>query len=224
MREAVIIKSFPNGISLYLNDELPFDKILEEIGYKFGQAKNFFGDAVMALSIEGRSVTNVDEIRILETIHENSNLHIICIVSRDEETNKNYIKALAHMEKKLAGEESGQFFRGDLKNREVLETENSIIVLGDIYPGSAVISAKNIIILGGLYGEAYAGGNGCSGAYVAALEMEPERIKIGDFKYKPNTKQAKWGIHPKVRPKIAYVKNDRIVFEAFTKDLLDAFD
>lgn len=223
MREAVIIKSFSNGIALYLNDELPFDKVLEEIGYKFGQAKSFFGDAAMALSIEGRSVTNLEEIRILETIHENSNLRILCIVGRDEEANKNYIKALAHMEKKLAGEESGQFFRGDLKNREVLETENSIIVLGDVYPGSAVISAKNVIILGGLYGEVYAGGNGRQDSYIAALEMEPERIKIGDFKYKPGTRQAKWGIHPKVRPKIAYIKNNRIVFEAFTKDLLDTF-
>ena len=88
MREAVIIKSFPNGIALYLNEELPFEKVLEEIGYKFGEARNFFGEAVMALSIEGRSVSNVDEIRILETIHENSDLHIICIVSRDEEANK----------------------------------------------------------------------------------------------------------------------------------------
>ena len=224
MREAVIIKSFPNGIALYLNEELPFEKVLEEIGYKFGQARSFFGEAIMALSIEGRPVSSVEEIRILETIHENSDLHIICIVSRDEEANKNYIKALAHTEKKLVSQEGGQFFRGDLKNREVLETDNSIIVLGDIYPGSAVISARNIIILGGLYGEAYAGGSGCQESYVAALEMEPERIKIGDFKYKPNTKQAKWGIHPKVRPRIAYIKNNRIVFEAFTKDLLDTFD
>lgn len=223
MRDAVIIKSFPNGISLYLNEELPFEKLLEEIGYKFAEAKSFFGAATMALSIEGRQVTSMEEIQILDAIHKNSDLYIICIVSRDEEANKNYIKALAHMEKKLAGEADGQFFRGDLKNREVLETENSIIVLGDIHPGSAVISARNIIILGGLYGEAYAGGNGREGAYIAALEMEPERIKIGDFKYKPSTKKTKWGIQSRVRPKIAYVKNDRIIFEAFTKDFLSAF-
>lgn len=81
-------------------------------------------------------------------------MNIICIVGKDEATNKNFIRALAHMEKKLSGGEDGQFMRGSLKNREVLETENSIIILGDVYPGSAVISAKNIIILGGLYGEA----------------------------------------------------------------------
>ena len=202
---------------------MSFEDLLQEIAYKFSEARAFFGKASMALSIEERQVTGAEEIRILETIRQNSDLNIICIVGKDEATNKNFIRALAHMEKKLSGGEDGQFMRGSLKNREVLETENSIIILGDVYPGSAVISAKNIIILGGLYGEAYAGGNGQEGAFVAALEMEPERIKVGDFKYKPATKQSKWGIRPKVQPKIAYVKNNKVVFEPLTKEVLSTF-
>lgn len=223
MKDAVLIKSFPKGISLQLSEEADFEEILAELASKFSGAKSFFGTACMALSIDGREVSNAEELAILDTIHQNSNLSIACIVGRDEEANKNFIKALAHMEKKLSGGEDGQFFKGTLKNNEVIETENSIIVLGDVYPGSAIISARNIIILGGLYGEAYAGGNGMEGAFVAALEMEPERIKIGDFKYKPTGKQPKWGIHAKVQPKIAYVKNKKIFFETLTKDLLGTF-
>lgn len=223
MKEAVLIKSFSNGIALHLDAEMSFEDLLQEIAYKFSEARAFFGKASMALSIEERQVTGAEEIRILETIRQNSDLNIICIVGKDEATNKNFIRALAHMEKKLSGGEDGQFMKGSLKNREVLETENSIIILGDVYPGSAVISAKNIIILGGLYGEAYAGGNGQEGAFVAALEMEPERIKVGDFKYKPVTKQSKWGIRPKVQPKIAYVKNNKVVFEPLTKEVLSTF-
>ncbi len=222
MKEAVLIKSFHNGITLLLNEEAALEQILEELAFKFSEAKNFFGTASMALSIEGKHLSNAEEIRILETIKQNSNVNIVCIVGRDEGTNKNFIKALQHMEKKLTGGDEGQFYKGSLKNREVLETENSIIVLGDVHPGCAVISSKNIIILGGLYGEAYAGGNGQDGSYVVALEMAPERLKIGDFKYKPNNK-SKWGIRPKVQPKIAYVKNSKIVFEPLTKDLLSSF-
>ena len=223
MKEAVIIKSFPNGIALYLNPELPFESVLEEIGYKFADARNFFGSATMALSIEGRTVTDMEEIRILEAIRDNSGLNIACIVEKDDTVNQNYVKALERTERELAKKPEGQFFRGSLRDGAILETENSIIMLGDVYPGSAIISAKNIIILGGLYGKAHAGGNGCEGAYIAAFEMAPERIRIGDFKYKPGTKQARWGIRPKVRPKIAYVKNDRIIIEALTKDLLNCF-
>lgn len=223
MKEAVIIKSFPNGIALHLNTELPFEKILEEIGYKFSEARNFFGSAALAMSIEGRQVTDMEEIMILETIRENSDLHIMCLVKREEETDQHYVKALREMEQEVPEEDNGQFFRGNLKNRDILETDNSIVMLGDVYPGSAIISAKNIIILGGLYGEAYAGGNGCEGAFVAALEMKPERIKIGDFKYKPNSKQKRRILQPKVLPKIAYVKNDRIILDTLTKDLLSTF-
>ncbi len=221
MKEAVLIKSFPNGITIHMDGEMPFEEILKEIAFKFSEARAFFGQASMALALEGRTVSGVEEIRILEAIHENSDLNIVCIVGKDDSTNKKFIKALAHMEKKMSGGDEGQFFKGSLKNKEVLETENSIIVLGDVYPGSAVISAKNIIILGGLYGEAYAGGNGVDGAFIAALEMEPERIKIGDFKYRPG--KQKWGIRPKVQPKIAYVKNDKITVESLTKDLLSSF-
>ncbi len=223
MKEAVIIKSFPNGIALHLNTDLPFEKLLEEIGYKFSEARNFFGSASLAMSIEGRKVTDAEEIMILETIRENSDLRIMCLVKREEEADQQYVKALAQTEQRAANEENGQFYRGNLKNRDVLETDNSIIMLGDVYPGSAIISAKNIIILGGLYGEAYAGGNGREGAFVAALEMKPERIKIGDFKYKPNSKQTRKILQPKVLPKIAYVRNDRIILDTLTKDLLSTF-
>lgn len=173
--------------------------------------------------MEGRKVTEAEEILILDTIRVNSNVRIACIVGHDDDTNKNFIKALQHMDKKLSGTEGGQFYKGTLKNREVIETENSIVVLGDVYPGSAVFSAGNIIILGGLYGEAYAGGDGREDAYIVALEMEPERLKIGDFKYKTNAKQLKWGIHPKVQPKIAHLKGGKIVFDPLTKELLGAF-
>ena len=223
MKDAVLIKSFPNGITLLMREDVSMEEILQELTVKFTEARNFFGSSTMALSMEGRKVTEAEEILILDTIRVNSNVRIACIVGHDDDTNKNFIKALQHMDKKLSGTEGGQFYKGTLKNREVIETENSIVVLGDVYPGSAVFSAGNIIILGGLYGEAYAGGDGREDACIVALEMEPERLKIGDFKYKTNAKQLKWGIHPKVQPKIAHLKGGKIVFDPLTKELLGAF-
>ena len=223
MKDAVLIKSFPNGITLLMREDVSMEEILQELTVKFTEARNFFGSSTMALSMEGRKVTEAEEILILDTIRVNSNVRIACIVGHDDDTNKNFIKALQHMDKKLSGTEGGQFYKGTLKNREVIETENSIVVLGDVYPGSAVFSAGNIIILGGLYGEAYAGGDGREDAYIVALEMEPERLKIGDFKYKTNAKQLKWGIHPKVQPKIAHLKGGKIVFDPLTTELLGAF-
>ena len=218
MKNSVIIKSFPNGIVLHLNPELDFDELLFQIAMKFKESSGFFKDAKMALSIKGRKLTDEEENQVLEAISENSDITVICIVSRDEETDRQFVKAIAQTgEDSLGGE--GQFYKGTLRNGQVLETEASIVILGDVYPGSAIISARDIIVLGGLYGEAYAGGNGSEGHYVAALEMSPERLKIGDFKYNTREK-AKWSIRPKVQPKIAYVK---IVMDSLTKEVLSEF-
>lgn len=222
MKNSVIIKSFPNGIVLHLDPSLEFEELLLEISIKFKESSSFFGDAKMALSIKGRTLTDDEENQVLNAISENSAIRILCIVSEDEETDRHFVKALSQTdfsEGSLTGGE-GQFYRGTLKNGQVLETESSIVILGDIYPGSAIISAKDIIVLGGLYGEAYAGGNGSGGHYVAALEMSPEKLKIGDFKYNSKEKTAKWSIKPKVQPKIAYVKNNKVVMDSLTKELL----
>lgn len=221
MKNSVIIKSFPSGIVLHLDPELPFDAILSDIGEKFRQSSGFFKDAQMALSIKGRVLSEEEEKQILDAISQNSNLTILCLVGEDDETNQKFVKALGQTD--FSGESEngseGQFYRGSLKNGQILETESSIVILGDVYPGSAIISAKDIIILGGLFGEAYAGGNGNPGHYVVALEMSPEKLKIGDFKYSSKEK-AKWSIRPKMQPKIAYIKEHKVVMDSLTKELL----
>ena len=221
MKQSVIIKSFPNGIVLHLSEADTFEEILQETAIRFRESRDFFKDAKMALSIKGRKLTEEEENTLLNIISENSDIHILCLVSDDEDTDRMFIKAISETDfsEDGNGNSAGQFYKGTLKNGEVLETEYSIVILGDVYPGSAIISARDIIVLGGLYGEAYAGGNGSDGHYVAALEMSPKKLKIGDFKYHAKEK-SKWGIKPKVQPKIAYVKNKKIVMDSLTKELL----
>lgn len=221
MKNSVIIKSFQNGLSIFLDDEIPFSSLIEEIAFKFRESAHFFKDASMVVSFEGRALSDQEERQIVSTITANSNLNIVCIMGKNEETNKNYVKALQKLSyHQQVLENAGQFYKGTLKDGQTLETENSVIVLGDVYPGSSIVSNKDIIILGGLYGQAYAGGSGDEGHYVVALEMSPEKLKIGDFKYKTSEKQSKWSIKPKIQPKIAYVKDQRVIIEPITKELL----
>lgn len=224
MKNSVVIKSFPSGIVLHLDPDLPFDQLLADVGEKFRESSSFFKDAKMALSLNGRVLSDFEEQQILDAITQNSELRILCLTGEDDETNQTFVKALRQAD--FTGESAdgnGQFYRGTLRNGQVLETESSIVVLGDVYPGSAIISARDIIVLGGLFGEAYAGGNGSSAHYVVALEMSPEKLKIGDFKYHSKDKASKWSIRPKVQPKIAYVKDKRVVLDSLTKELLSGF-
>ena len=218
MKSKVVIKSFQNGISLHLDEELAFDELLNEIGLKFRESAGFFKNAKMALSFEGRELNDEEEKIIVETITANSDLNIVCLVGKDNNTNQNYLKALQMLNYDDGNE--GQFYRGTLKKGQVLETESSIVIIGDVNPGATIISTRDIIILGGLYGEAYAGADGSEGHFVVALEMNPEKLTIGDFKYKQKEKSSKWSIKLKIQPKIAYVKEEQIIVEPITKELL----
>lgn len=221
MKDHVIVKSYRNGISLLLDQETPLTELLDEIAFKFHESGRFFSDSKMALSLEGRNLSQQEEIDIVEAIKENCDINIVCLVGHDDLMEDTYLKAVQRMDEQQNNlQQDGQFYKGTLKNHEILETESSIVVLGDVYPGSKIISSKNIIVLGGLYGEAYAGGNGDESHFVVALEMEPEMIKIGDFKYITNEKGNKWPIKLKVRPKVAFVKNNKIVIEPLTKETL----
>ena len=220
MKNTVVIKSFQNGISVFLNEELPFEELLQEVAFKFRESSHFFKDARMALSLEGRRLTEEEELQVIDTICENSDLHIVCLVDKDKEANQSFLKAIQDLPyPKKEIENEGHFYRGTLQNGEILETESSIVVLGDVHPGSALISTRDIVILGGLFGKAYAGGNGKEGHFIVALEMSPERLQIGDFKYK-NSKPRKWPIKPKIQPQIAYVRDGKVIMEPITKELL----
>ena len=219
MKGNIMIKSLPNGITLYLNPELETDRLLEEVAEKFNQSRNFFRDARMALCVEGKVLKEEEERLLVQTIQDNSNLEIVCIMGKNEETDKKFIKAIQRVDMQHT-DNFGRFYRGTLKNGQIIETESSMVILGDVYPGCSVTATKDIIIIGGLYGEVHAGFGGEEGHYVVALEMSPEKIKIGDFRYKPKEK-FKWGIKPKIQPKIAYVKDSHIVMEPITKELLE---
>ena len=148
-----------------------------------------------------------------------SDLEIICMIGKNEETERNFVKAIQKVNAQHKNN-YGYFHRGTLKNNKKIEMNSSIVILGDVSPGSIVSASKDIIILGALYGEAHAGVGSNDIHYIAALEMSPEKLKIGDFRHKPKDKH--WGFKPKIQPKIAYVKENHIVMEPITKELLES--
>ena len=205
-----VIKSFQNGINLRLKPDVPFEQIIQEIGEKFQNSRAFFGSSSVALSIEGRTLNAEEESQILNVIQDNSDLNVMCIIGKDDALNHNFIKAIQTLQNRLPSGNYMQVYNGSLKDNAVLEMEESVIVLGDVNPGCCISSSKNIIVLGGLYGEAYAGQDIGENAYIIALEMEPTTLCIGNFKYK-QTKKPKWRIQPKMQPKVAVIKENNIV-------------
>ena len=225
MRNAVIIKSFQNGISVYLNEEIPFLDLLDEVVFKFRESRKFFKNAKMAISFEGRDLTQAEEFRIVETITDNTTVNIICILDNDALKEELIRQKIEHFEEEQAGK-TGEFYKGTLRSGQVLDCESSIIILGDINPGAKVVSKGNIVVLGSLKGNAYAGANGNEQAFVAALEMDPIQVKIGDVIGRSADKtqsRKKRGRKQQalIEPQVAIVKDGNIYIEPITKGLLN---
>ncbi len=225
MSQKVILKSNKYGINLILDPEIPFEELLSAVAGKFQEADSFFKGARMALSFEGRKLSAWEEQQIVETISRNSDVVIVCIVENDV-IREQILKGL--MEEPAEDALSiGQFYKGTLRSGQLLECERSIIILGDVNPGAKIVSRGNVVVLGALKGNAYAGAGGDNQAFIAALDMDPVQLKIGDVIGRSADK-ALWSgskkkkkTEPVVDPQVAVVKDDNIYIEPITKGLLN---
>ena len=222
MNQFVVIKSFPNGISIHMDQTADFSEILSELSDKFTKARAFFKDIKVALSLEGRVLSTEEEKQVIQTITENSDVQIICLIGKNEESQKGIIKALKRVED-VKEEYNGRFHRGSLSAGQTLETEGSVVIIGNVEKGAAVIASKDIIVIGALLGEAYAGASGKEIHFVSALKFAPERCKIGDVRYHKTKEKGLFGNKNKYVPQIAYVKNNEIQVENITKEFLESY-
>ena len=223
LNSLVMIKSYPHGIALHLDADAPFLDVLAELEDKIKEAAGFFQGARLALSIEDRKVSPQEERQLIQLLSIQGGLTILCVVEKSDSADEFYVRALQKAEPRAA-EDPFLLHRGNLTDAEVLENnKKSIIVIGDVGEDCRVISARNIIVLGTLYGGAYAGTDTNENHYVAALAMETDQITIAGCKggRAEVPPKGKWFSRTKKVPQIALVRNHEVIKEPITKELLN---
>ncbi|BBF42237.1 septum site-determining protein MinC [Lachnospiraceae bacterium KM106-2] len=217
MNNSVMIKGTKSGIIVVLDKDMPFEELKHHIAKKFQESKKFLGNANMAISFEGRELTNDEQREILDVINENSDLRVVCILANDEEIEQKFNKSLNERLLEL-NSNTGQFYKGNLRSGQTLESETSIIIIGDVNPGARVVSKGNVIILGSLKGNVFAGATGNENSFVVALNMQPVQIRIADIIGRSPDKPLK---DEKKEVKIAFVEDGNIYIEPLTKDVIN---
>ena len=218
MNNSVVIKGNKYGIVVVMDDTVPFDELKENLLDKFKSAAKFFDKANMAVSFEGRKLSPKEERECLDIISENSDLNIVCVIDNDELREKYFKKAVEDKLEELSSH-TGQFYKGTLRSGQMLESDSSLIILGDVNPGAKVIAKGNVIILGALKGNVYAGAGGNEDSFVVALFMAPIQIRIGDTIARSNDSARKNKMLSK-DAMIAFVEDGNIYIEKLDKDTL----
>ncbi|HIS55429.1 MAG TPA: septum site-determining protein MinC [Candidatus Fimimorpha excrementavium] len=237
MSQPIVMKGNKYGITIRFDETTPFEELRALLKEKLVQSSDFFQDARMALAFEGRHLTKKEEEEVLDLIETYSELKIVCIMDHSENTAKRFAAALAlakqqiavgkmeqNQEKQIKREigttkpydlmeddsppsKPGQFYRGTLRGGQILESEKSIVIVGNVNPGGKVIARGNIVILGTLKGSAFAGCDGKRDAFIAALNMVPTQLRIHEHILNPEDRLSEM---PLEGPRIAMIRGNRI--------------
>lgn len=232
-KNSIVIKGNKYGIVVVMDSDTSFDEIKNQLEEKLKESARFFGNGTMAISFEGRNLDDEQQKELLNVISESSDLNIACIIDHDEKLTEIFKKSVEKIENIDDNKEddptpdstpvvdvdknTGKFFRGTLRSGQILESDTSIVVIGDVNPGASVSAGGNIIILGSLKGTVSAGMNGDEKAFIVALDMAPVQVRIGDTIARCPERQKK----AKPETKIAYLNNGTIYIDPLSKDLLN---
>lgn len=76
----------------------------------------------------------------------------------------------------------------------------TVVVLGDVNPGSSIVADGDVLVWGALRGVVQAGASGNSRCMIMALRLDPTQIRIADF-----VARAPENPHSQYLPEVAYV-------------------
>ncbi|HHV13838.1 MAG TPA: septum site-determining protein MinC [Clostridiales bacterium] len=217
MNNSVMIKGNKYGIIVVLSPDVPFEELKQLVAEKFRESSKFFDNAKMAISFEGRKLTNEHQQEILDIIAENTEMHIVCVMENDPATEETFKKTVEQKLMELSNN-TGQFYKGILRSGASLSFETSVIIIGDVNHGASVVSKGNIIVLGALKGNAFAGASGNTNAFVVALDMSPTQIRIADMIARAPDKPVKEEVK---EAKIAFLEGENIYIEPLNKSILN---
>ena len=219
MSNSVTIKSNKHGLTVVLDENQTFDNLKAQVEEKFKKSSAFFGSSSMALAIEGKDVTVGQSREIVEIIESVTDLDIVCLIDEDTTKDERFENAiLSHMNKEI---DNGLFYKGTLRSGQILESEASVVILGDINPGGKVISKGSVVVLGSLRGNVFAGVNGDEHSFVVALEMKPMQIKIADVIARSSDSAPVNKKNKNLEPKIAFVEDGNIYIENLSADVIE---
>lgn len=223
MSNQVIIKGKNDRLVIALNPKADFLELCDILKTKILEAKNFIGNSRMAIEFSGRNLTSEQEDILIGILTENSNIVISYIFTdknektekkNKEKKSKDQVMALSKLNP-LMEEGKTHFYRGTLRSGAKIESDGSVVVIGDVNPSSIIRARGNVIVLGRLNGTVYAGLNGDDKAFVTAIYFNPIQLTIG-MKTKTDIQKEildSSRVNKKDKFRIARIKNQEIVVE-----------
>lgn len=205
MSDVLKIKLEKENITIRLEEDIEYNKIIETLKKKTSEIKKLVKENKCDVLVIGKDLKAIEQEKIKRLIETKTDAKVRFDIPRKlglHGIKKSFDKEIQTSETK--------FYRGSLRSGQRIEFEGSIVVLGDVNGGAEVIASDNIVVLGVLRGLAHAGAKGNKKAIIASASIECTQLRISNIiKEIEKEEQENLG---EIKT-YAYVEEDKIIVE-----------
>ena len=176
MRNCVSINLRKNEIVIKISDNAEQKDIIDNLRKKLPELKKMYKNEKTPIMVTGKILKNKEIDEIQELIKHNIDVEIDFDMPKSlglSSITRTFNKEIAISETK--------FHRGSLRSGQKLESEGSLVIIGDVNSGAEVMASDNIVVLGALRGLAHAGAKGNKQAIIAAGLIDTVQIRIANI-------------------------------------------
>lgn len=203
MKNCISINLKKDEILIKLSDEAEQAELIECLKKKLTELKKLYQDEKTPITVTGKILKNKEMDEIQELIKSKIDVEIDFDMPKTlglHSIRKTFEKEIAISETK--------FHRGSLRSGQRMETEGSLVILGDVNSGAEVVASDNIVVLGNLRGLAHAGAKGNKQAIISAGMLDTVQIRIANI-----VKEIDRDNEPVHKHAYVYIAEDNIVIE-----------
>lgn len=203
MSSCISINLKKNQIIIKIAEDAEQKKIISELTKKLSDLKKLYKDEKTPIKVVGKVLKNKEIDEIQELIKEKIDVEI------DFDMPKSLgLSSITRTFEQEIGVSETKFHRGSLRSGQRIETEGSIVIIGDVNSGAEVIASENIVVVGNLRGLAHAGAKGNKNAIIAAGNLDTVQIRISNI-----VKEIDRDEEPLHKQAYLFVDNDKIVID-----------
>lgn len=198
-----------------MNPDIPIEQLLTSICRKFADSKKFFGDAKLAIALEGRRLSDAEIEAVIQSIERNSGVIVTVVALKD----RFFEKEMAQKKDDFYLEKSDDFLKivnGNVTPDTKVTSCYGLMVTGDILEGASAECGGNLVVLGRIYGNASCGRKTGKKAYILTGGIENANISIGDVSENFSIKKKKRFFSDKNEMIVVTVKNGELDAANFT--------
>jgi len=198
VNEPVIIKGTKDGITIIVERDSDFEMIRKTIYEKLQSGRTFFAGGKANIKMKNGSL-NQEEYQKLRKLFMEFGMSL-----QEASSPKTLLFPKPNRNRVL-------LLKRTVRSGQKVSYKGTVVILGDVNPGSEIIATGDILIMGTLRGMAHAGARGDTSAIVAAFRLKPTQLRIAGIISRPPEDKDDT---PRL-PEIACLKEDIIIIEPY---------